>query len=313
MKRTLISLLCLLLLLCFVPAPVTAEETHTVAASFYPVWIFAQNILKDIDAIQPVCLTAPSTGCLHDYQLLTGDMMTLHTADALLINGAGMEGYLDKVIREMPGLVIIDSSRGIALLEDEHDHDHEQTHPEPDEHDHEEGNAHIWLDPRNAIRMVQNLTDGLCALYPQYAGQMKENADAYIAVLEATDAALRAAIEALPRKDIVTFHEAFPYFAEAYGLHIVAVVAFEPEEPLAPAGMMKLCRDIMLNENGDPRDPLPPLFTEPQYSGKAAQTVSAETGAPLYTLDPIVTGDGAADSYERAMQYNLLVLTEALK
>ena len=72
---------------------VLAEDVNIVA-SFYPVYIFAQNILKDIPGVSLSCMTAPSTGCLHDYQLLTGDMRLLARADALLINGAGMESFL---------------------------------------------------------------------------------------------------------------------------------------------------------------------------------------------------------------------------
>ncbi len=295
--KKLVSFLLVLLLLPL--AGCAAAEDVSVTATFYPVYILAQNVLAGVDGVTLSSMTPPSTGCLHDYQLLTSDMRALARSQALLINGAGMESFLPDVQGQFPDLAIIDCSQGVELLEEEEEHG--GTHS----HDDEEYNAHIWLAPENAIQMVNNLREGLSALLPEAAEQISANADAYIARLTALDAELKEAIEALPRKQIVTFHEAFPYFARAYGLEVVAVVALEPDEPISPRMLRQVIEKV--KEAGNP-----PLFSEPQYENTALRTVALETGAPIYELDPLVTGDGSPTAYEDVMRRNLAVLQEAL-
>lgn len=299
MKKIFAVFMLLTLLLCC-GCGAQAEETRLVA-SFYPVYILAENVLRDVPGVTLTSMTAPSTGCLHDYQLLTSDMRALSGAAAFLINGAGMEaGFLPEIQAQLPQLAIVDCSPGVALIAEDEEHAHE--HPD---HDHGEYNAHIWLDPQNAIQMVRNLESGLSALLPQQAEKIRQNAEEYIARLEAVDAELAAAIAALPRKQIVTFHEAFPYFAKAYGLEVVAVVALEPDEPLSPRMLAEVVEAVRAAGN-------PPLFADPQYSGAALNAISQETGAPIYTLDPLVTGEGGLTAYEDAMRQNLAVLEQAL-
>ena len=299
MKKLLTLLLALMLL--SVPALASAE---TVVTSFYPIYLFARNLLDGVDGVEVTNLTEPTTGCLHDYQLQTGDMKTLARADAFLINGAGMEGYLEGVFEAFPTLPVVDASTGVELLEDCSDHDHD----EHDGHDHDHAyNAHIWLDAQNAILMVNNLADGLIAALPQHADSIAANRDAYIARLTALDAEIDAALSTVSRKDIITFHEAFPYFAHAYGLNVAAVINRDPDDALSPRMLAELCKTV--ESLG-----APPLFVEPQYEDKAAQTIARETGAPLFTLDPIVTGpaDAPLTHYEDMMRQNLAVLMEAL-
>lgn len=299
----------LLLLLILLPAAALGE---TIVTSFFPIYVFTLNLTDGIDGLQVVCLTPPTAGCLHDYQLQTGDMKRLAQADVFLINGAGMEAYLPNVAEAFPELPIVDASRGVTLLEScvehNHHHDHEEAEEEPghDDHSHEV-NAHIWLDARNAIIMVNNLADGLIARYPQHAQAIAANRDRYVARLEALDAELTAGLAGLPHTDVITFHEAFPYFADAYGLHVVGVLNHEPEDALSPRTLATLCETV---EHLD----CPPLFIEPQYEDAAARTVSRETGAPVYTLDPIVTGpdDVPLTYYEDVMRANMAVLQQAL-
>ena len=300
MKKAL-SLLLILTLLT-VPAAAMAE---TIVTSFYPIYLFALNLVGNIDGVEVTNLSAPTTGCLHDYQLQTGDMKQLARADAFLINGAGMEGYLEGVFDAFPELPVVDASIGVELLEDCSDHDHDEH--DSDDHEHL-WNAHIWLDAGNAILMVNNLADGLIAVMPEHADAINANRDAYIARLTALDEELTAALSSLPRRDIITFHEAFPYFAHAYGLNVAAVINRDPDDALSPRQLAELCKTV--ESLG-----APPLFVEPQYEDMAAQTISRETGAPLYTLDPIVTGpadDIPLTWYEDVMRQNLTVLLEAL-
>lgn len=296
------KLLALLLALCLLPSAGMAE---TIVTSFYPIYLFALNLTDGLDGVTVRNLAAPDTGCLHDYQLQTSDMKVLAAADAFLINGAGMESYLENVFEIFPDLPVTDASAGIELLCDEEGHDHEH-----DDHGHEHSmyNAHVWLDAENAIVMVRNLAEGLMAACPDHAEAIAFNRDAYIERLAALDAELVAQLSALTRRDIITFHEAFPYFAEGYGLHVAAVVNREPSDSLSPAALAALVKTVL--ELG-----VPPLFVEPQYSDIAAQTIARETGAKIFTLDPIVTGpteDVPLSYYEDIMRQNAQVLMEAL-
>ena len=192
---------------------------------------------------------------------------------------------------------------------DDHDHDHEEE--DADDHGHHpagEANAHIWLDAQNAIQMVDNLADGLISAMPQYEAQIEQNRADYVSRLTALDAELKETLAAVPNKNIVTFHEAFPYFARAYGLTVAAVVNHEPGDALSPAQLAELVRTIRELNN-------PPLFSALQYDDMAAQTISRETGAPIYTLDPVVTGpetDVPLTYYEDRMRENMQTLLVAL-
>ena len=105
--------------------------------------------------------------------------------------------------------------------------------------------------------------------------------------------------------EIITFHEAFAYFADAYNLHVAGVIANEPGEEPNTRDIADTCD--LVTELG-----IRTLFVEPQYPQKAAETIARETGASIYTLDPCVSGDGTKESYETIMRENAKVLTEAL-
>lgn len=266
-----------------------------VMTSFYPIYIFAMNVFDGIEGIDLDCMAAPETGCLHDYQLLVGDMMKLSDAAALIVCGAGMESYLPDVQEQFPELAVIDCSQGIDLLEEKHE-----------DGDAPELNAHTWLDVRNAMRIVENIAENAKALFPEYADQITNNAAAYLERLNALDARMRELLAPEQGQKIVTFHDAFPYFANAYGLEIAAVISEEHEETLSPAQLAAVIETV--KEAGNP-----PLFTEPQYSDAAAFAVSAETGAAIYSLDPLASGEYEKDAYERGMLQNAEALLKAFE
>ncbi len=297
MIRKFCSLLLVLLLL-----PVCSLG-ETVVTSFYPVWLLALNLADGIDGLEVRNLAAPDTGCLHDYQLQTGDMKVLSRADLFLINGAGMESYLDTVFSAFPDLPVISAADGIPLL---YGTDALEI---GEAEEGEEANAHIWLSAANAAAMAENLARGMAEHFPSRADAVMANLSALRARLAELDNTLRSGLSALPQKGIVTFHEAFPYFAEAYGLKVIAVVNREPGETLTPTQLARLADTI--RELGNP-----PLFVEPQYEDLSARTLAAETGSPVYTLDPVVTGpeeNVPLDYYETVMLNNMRVLQEALQ
>ena len=279
----------------------------TIVTSFYPMYISTLNIVKDIPNVEVLNMKTSQTGCLHDYSLSTKDLKTLSNADILIINGAGMESFLDDVIDEYSDLKIIEASKGIDLIEDTEHDDHTEDHDHED-HDHDV-NPHVWVSISKNIEEVSNIAEELSSLDPNHANEYQDNANEYIAKLENLKTEMHSTLDNIAHKDIITFHEAFPYFAVEFGLNIVGVIEIEPDsEPSA-----KEVENIIsiINEKN-----IKALFTEPQYSSKIADTIAKETGASIYTLDPIVTGDSnekAYNDYIIKMQENLNTLKEALK
>lgn len=300
MKKA-VSLLALLLLCALLGSCAQAGESKTFVTSFYPMYVFAQNVVRDVPGVQVVNLAGESVGCLHDYQLLTRDMVTLEKADALIINGGGMEQFMDKVIAQRPEMPVINAGEEIEMLCSEDGHDH-SAH---EGHEHEVYNAHVWLDPKLACEQVRRIADGLAAIDSENAQAYQANAAAYIKRIAALDEEIATALAPLAGSSIVTFHEAFTYFARAYGLHVAGVIAGDNGDEPSTRQIARLCD--LVKEQG-----VKALFIEPQYPAKSADTISRETGAGVYTLDPVVSGDGSMESYENLMRENARVLREAL-
>ena len=287
---------CLLLAGCGgAPAAQTqkaGDGTFHIVTSFYPMYIDVINLTDGVEGVTVTNMTKPQTGCLHDYQLTTEDMKTLEKADAFVVNGAGMESFLDKVIKMQEGMTVIDASRGIDLMEEDG-----------------EANPHVWLSITKDIEQVKNIRDQLKEADPAHADQYEANAETYLAKLEALKTEMHATLDDVPHKDIVTFHEAFPYFAEEFGLHILGVIEREPGADPTPAELETTIEQVKAL-------PVKVLFAEPQYSPAAAETIARETGAKLYSLDPVVTGEAtpdAKDAYLDAMRKNMETLKEALQ
>lgn len=288
-----------------------------VVTSFYPMYVHALNVAGGIEGVTVENMTDPITGCLHDFQLTTVHMRRLADADVLVVNGGGMETFIEKVVAQRPELKIVDAGRGIEFIPNEagghHDHadkkaaghDHDHGH-----HDHGEMNVHVWLGPELAIRQVRNIAEGLAAIDSARAGAYRANAAAYAAKIEALRARMAAELTPWRGKRIVTFHEAFPYFAREFGLDVAAVVQRDPGTDPSPrelAGAIDLVRTSRVAA----------VFAEPQYPAAGAEAIRRETGVKFGILDPVVTGpenpEAAREAYLRAMEKNLAVLKEAFQ
>ena len=270
------------------------DKPLRIVTSFYPMYIDAVNITKGIDGVEVINMTKPQTGCLHDYQLTTEDMKTLSSADIFIVNGAGMEGFLDKAAEQQKNLKIIDASKSddIEFLKDDG-----------------EDNPHVWVSITYNIDHVKAITSQLAEADPKHADAYRKNALEYITKLSARRDEMHANLDNLPHKDIVTFHEAFPYFAKEFHLNIIRVIEREPGTEPTPKELEDTIAEVK-------KLPVKVLFTEPQYSPLAAKTIAEATGAKIYELDPVVTGEAtpdAADAYLTAMRKNMEVLKEALQ
>ncbi|HHX74952.1 MAG TPA: zinc ABC transporter substrate-binding protein [Firmicutes bacterium] len=279
------------------------RDSLTVVASFYPVYTAAANITDGAEGVELVSLTGPQTGCLHDYQLSPQEMIILETADMLIINGAGMEAFLDKATAGFPGLKLVTASAGIELLPADETR-HEQAGGE-DSHGHD-SNPHVWLSVSNYMVYVQNIAAELMAADPANAKLYEKNMEQYLDRLQALKSKIHEQLQGVRERRIITFHEAFPYFAREFDLEIAAVIAREPGTESSPEEIARII-DIV-RETG-----CKVLFAEPQYPSAVAETIARETGAIVYTLDPVVTGEYRKDAYEAAMEKNLQTLLEALQ
>lgn len=101
-----------------------SEDKLRIVSTFYPVYMIGSNLAEGVEGIQVDSLTDLNTGCLHDYQLTTEDMKLISNADVMIINGGGMEGFIEDVMSNYPMLTIIDASEGITMLPGEGHKEH---------------------------------------------------------------------------------------------------------------------------------------------------------------------------------------------
>ena len=295
MKKVLAFLLVLLLLF---PALAGAE---TIVTSFYPIWILTRNLTDGIEGIEVINLADNTAGCLHDYALQNSDMAVLSEANALLINGSGMEAFLPVITSAYPDLPVIDATAGLPYLGESDMVEFGELE------EGEEVNSHLWLDPQRAAGMAANLAAGLIRLFPEREQQITQNLDAYTSRLLALDETLRQEMAGAERK-VIIFHEAFPYFAEACGLPVAAVVNKEPEDTLPTAQLARVAELIKAEDDM-------PLILKSIEEDPSVNTLVSETGVPVCELDPMTSGpdDPPLDYYESVMIRNMKTLQSALQ
>ena len=271
-------------------APAAGRE-RVILASFLPMYVMTENVARGVPGVRVENMAGAQTGCLHDYQLTPADMRRIEDAWIFVANGGGMESFLGDVVRRAPGVHVVDASRGIELLRDSLS----------------EGgrNPHVWVSVEGAVAQVRSIEEQLARIDAANAARYRANGEAYVARLDSLRRLMHRELDPFRGRRIVTFHEAFPYFAREFGLEIAGVVEREPgSEP----GAAELARTVeIVRESGAVA-----VFAEPQYPAKAAEAVARETGIPVRTLDPAASGESDPDSYLRAMGRNLRVLREAL-
>ncbi|MGL6208310.1 MAG: metal ABC transporter solute-binding protein, Zn/Mn family, partial [Paracoccaceae bacterium] len=222
--------------LAMLPLSAFAQDKLPVVASF--------SILGDMvaevggDRVSVSTLVGPD-GDAHVYEPTPADAQTVAATSVVFVNGLAFEGWLDRLIEasEYKGSVVV-ATTGITPLEMAEEHHAEgEAHAEgPQTHDHGEHDPHAWQSLANARLYVANIEAGLVAADPDGAETYKANAAAYLAEIDAAEAEIVAAIAALPadRRSVVTSHDAFGYFAAAYGMTFHAPEGLSTEaEPSA--------------------------------------------------------------------------------
>lgn len=311
MKKTILSaVLSALMLLSACAAPVgqaVGNETLTVAAMTYPVYLFTLRVMEGVEGVTVENVLDQPMSCLHDYTLTVTDMKTLQGADLLLLSGVGLEDAMTSAIGES-GLATADCSAGVPLLHYEEDAEEHAAHGE-DGHDHGAYDPHIWMDPDRAAVMVENIAAALSEADPDHAGSYTANASAYAKELNALAADLREELSGLARRDLITFHEGFGYFADSMGLRVVKAIE---EEAGSEASAKELAEIVELIRGYG----IPAIFTEANGSEATARAVARETGVGVYRLSMLMSADaapeGAADPYAAGLAANVDTILEAL-
>ena len=292
--------ICLLLsvLLVFLGGCQSGWAPAQIAATTLPVYEFTARLCSGTP-LTVTRLVTESVSCLHDYSLNVRQVKAVEAAQVVVVSGAGLEDFLDSVLDSSD---IIDSSEGIALLhmEEEHDHDHDE-HDHNHEGHHHEDDPHIWLSPENAKVMAGNICAGLSRRYPEYEDVFSANLENLLADLNTLQSYGEMTLSDLKCRKLVTFHDGFSYFAQAFDLTILEAVE---EESGSEASARELKHLIGVVREND----LPAIFTEANGSTSAAGVISRETGAKVLSLDMAMSGS----SYFDAMYHNIDTIKEAL-
>ncbi len=306
------ALLSITLILCFLyilfagctRTQKPAQARLTVVATVLPIWTITEQVTRGIPGVDVKLLILPNQGSPHDISMTVAQGAMLEKADVLVMNGLGLERFLEnnpalksqslQIIRVAS---VVDTS-GLSIgteFQTAHESDHEGFTVNP----------HGWVSPRQEIVMTRWLADQFALLDPTFAEQYRLNAERYVIRLDSLNFRFQGLIQQAPNKRIVTFHRAFDYLARDYGLEVVAVIENDPG--LAPSArhLAELIQTI--------RESRPvAIFTEPYYPDNVAQTASAETGVPVFVLDPLETGPVDPEAYLQAMWSNLQTLGMAL-
>ena len=293
-----------------------AAADYTVIATTSVFADLAQLALGDNVVIETI---VPAGVDVHTFEPSPADAQKLAGADLIVMNGLGLDEWAlslleaagkseEDVLELAEG---IDESNAWVYLEGE-EHDEEEGKEEAEEgeeHGHGGSDPHIWLDPKGAAIYVDRIAARVAAELPERAAEIESARDAGIAEIAALDEELRvgfAAVEASARK-IVTFHDAFGYFARAYGIEIVGVAVEAPgQEPSA--------KEIAALIDAIKAAGVTSVFSEAQFPSKVLDQVAAETGATvLENLYSDALGDAPANSYLGAMRANASAILASFK
>jgi len=306
MKKTITSSLLAFatLAVAMAQSPAPKAEKLNIVTSFLPVQSHTLAIAGDHANVKQ--LLAKDTGP-HDFQLTPADVKKLSDADLLIINGAGIEEWLGELIKKSgnKNLVVVDTSNGINLVESPEEIEIGHSHSHAHDHDHGDGaNPHIWLDPVIAKKQAANIVAALQKADPANASAYAQNGKVYEAKLSALDSDYRSTLAPLPNKNLVTFHDAFPYLAARYKLNYVGAISEFPEKDPTPKQLAALVDKIRSLKVGV-------LFAENGYAPGLLKKIAGETGAKVSELDTLEVGQGTPTAYLDRMGANLGSLRKA--
>ena len=284
-----IWLVCLVLLTSAFPAH--AQDRLNVVASFSILGDFVRNVGGD--RVNVTTLVGPSSD-VHVYSPAPADAKKITEARLVIVNGLGLEGWLPRLVQSAGGkAAIVTATSGIAPRKLGSDAD-----------------PHAWQSVVNAKIYVANIRDALAAVDPAGAGIYRANAQTYLEKLDALDREVRAAAAQIPqdRRKVISTHDAFGYFASAYGIEFVAPLGVSTESEASARDIARIITQIRTQK-------IPAVFLEnisdPRLIGRISAETGAKVGGTLYS-DSLTGEKGEAPTYIDMVRHNIKALTSAL-
>jgi zinc/manganese transport system substrate-binding protein len=274
-----------------VGGPARAQERLNVVASFSILGDFVRNVGGD--RINVTTLVGPNSDA-HVYVPAPADAKKVADAKLVFVNGLGFEGWLSRLLKSAGGKAsVVTTTSGIAPLKLG-----------------SKADPHAWQSVANAKIYVANIRDALVAAAAADAETFKSNAGAYLADLDALDREVRAAVASIPegRRKVISTHNAFGYFAAAYGVEFIAPLGVSTESEASARDIAKIISQIRAAR-------IPAVFLENIADPRLMSRISAETGAKvggtLYS-DSLTGEKGDSPTYIAMVRHNIKALTSAL-
>jgi zinc/manganese transport system substrate-binding protein len=278
-------------------APSRAQARVDVVATFSILGDFARNVGGD--RVNVTTLVG-ADGDSHVYSPTPEDAKRVSEAKLVIVNGLGLEGWLPRLVTAAGGrATIVTATEGIVprkpVPADVHGHDID---------------PHAWQAVPNAKIYVVNIRDALIAADPAGAGIYRANTEAYLARLDALDREVREAVGKIPaaRRRVISTHDAFGYFADAYGIAFIAPQGVATDSEPSARDLAAIIRQIRTER-------IPAVFLENITDPRLMRQIAAETGAriggTLYS-DSLTGEKGEAPTYIDMVRHNIKALTGAL-
>jgi zinc/manganese transport system substrate-binding protein len=287
--RRLCWLICLGLIV--VSDPARAQERLNVVASFSILGDFVRNVGGD--RINVTTLVGPDSDA-HVYVPTPSDAKRVADAKLVFVNGLGFEGWLPRLAKSAGGKAdIVTTTSGIAPLKLG-----------------SEADPHAWQSVANAKTYVANIRDALAAVAPADAEAFKFRANAYLADLDALERDVREAVAKIPesRRKVISTHNAFGYFAAAYGIEFIAPLGVSTESEASARDIAGIITQIRAAR-------IPAVFleniTDPRLMGRISAETGARVGGTLYS-DSLTGEKGDSPTYIAMVRHNIKALTSAL-
>jgi zinc/manganese transport system substrate-binding protein len=272
-------------------ATVHAQERLDVVASFSIIGDFVRNVGGD--SVRVTTLVGPD-GDVHVYTPAPADAKKIADAKLVIVNGLGLEGWLARLVQSSGSRApVIVATKGITPLRLG-----------------SEADPHAWQSVANAKIYVANIRDALVAADPARADAFRANAESYAAQLDELDREVRTAVARIPseRRKVISTHDAFGYFAAAYGIDFIAPLGVSTETEPSAREIAAIIRQVKA-------DKIPAVFLENISDPRLVSRIAAETGARLggTLFSDALTGEkGDAPTYIDMVRHNIKALTSAL-
>ncbi len=281
-----------------------ADDGRTdVVASFYPLGFLAERIGgQDADV---EVLTSPGTEP-HDLELELRQIADVARAE-VVVYSRGLQPAVDDAVDQSENDHVVDAAEVAHLVPpDESSAGHDEGHDEGHDHGDEALDPHFWLDPERMADVAAAVEQQLAAADPGHAGAYAAHLRRLQADLGSLDEEIRTGLADCERNQVVVSHDAFGYFADRYGLDVVAINGLSPDAEPSPAHLRELSDLIR-------RDGITTVFSETLASPELADTLAGELGLRTAVLDPIEgLGDSTSgEDYLSLMRANLRALQEA--